>query len=352
MKKIAIFQSDLAIGGIQRSLINLLNQLDYNRVSVDLFLFDRTDFYHDQMPQAVKIIYLRPLLSYANFIPFDVLKHLIKQKKVKGNYDLAIDFNGYRVDCALGALTLHAKQHVIWIHNDYFQKRKTEPKYRLLYQFSKAKFKHYDQFIGVSLGVIASLLTTQKINEGLTQVIPNFINTDEIIKKSKEVIDFDLDSSKINLVSVGRLVYFKGFDLLLEAFKKVIDQRKDFHLYIIGDGPDKAQLIQCCSSLHLDPWVSFLGRQANPFPCMVKMDAFVLDSRYEGQGMVILEAKTLGLPVIMPKRLEKYNDAVVGTDDIVQSMLKVHKQEKKIDHLEDYNQAIKDKINRLFGIEA
>ena len=56
--------------------------------------------------------------------------------------------------------------------------------------------------------------------------------------------------------------------------------------------------------------MTLLGNQPNPFPYMDRMDGFVLTSRYEGQGMVIWEAKALGLPLYLSKNLEAYNPGV------------------------------------------
>ena len=64
-----------------------------------------------------------------------------------------------------------------------------------------------------------------------------------------------------------------------------------------------------------------MGSQKNPFEYMKKMDAFVITSRYEGQGMVILEAKVIGLPIFIPKHLEKYVEGIEGCINIEKDIL-------------------------------
>ena len=92
--------------------------------------------------------------------------------------------------------------------------------------------------------------------------------------------------------------------------------------------------------------ITFLGAKKNPFPYLKKCDYLILNSRYEGQGMVALEAKSLGLKVIMPERLNKY----LNIDYIDINDLKgVKKFKKKTDKLEDYNSNITEKINKLLG---
>jgi glycosyltransferase involved in cell wall biosynthesis len=100
------------------------------------------------------------------------------------------------------------------------------------------------------------------------------------------------------VVSVGRLVYQKGFDVLLKAFRKVRDVRAA-KLLIIGDGEKREELIMLAQALHLQDDVLFLGMQGNPFKFMRGAEAFCLASRYEGLGNVILEAMALGLPVVV-----------------------------------------------------
>lgn len=100
------------------------------------------------------------------------------------------------------------------------------------------------------------------------------------------------------IVSIGRLVHQKGFDVLIRAFKAV---RKSYHskLLIIGDGKKRAELSQLVESLNLKEDVSFLEFQHNPFKYMKRADVFCLASRYEGFGNVIIEAMTLGIPVVV-----------------------------------------------------
>ena len=121
------------------------------------------------------------------------------------------------------------------------------------------------------------------------------------------------------------------------------------HLYIIGDGPDRLKIEKQIEKLHLSDDVSLLGNQSNPFPYLRKMDAFVLDSRYEGQGIVLLEAKALGLKLIFPTRLEKYNEGLIGSESIVDVLCTVQKSVKIVDDLQFYNTDILKKLDLLLN---
>ena len=180
--------------------------------------------------------------------------------------------------------------------------------------------------------------------------IPNYIDAEEIITKSKKENSFTVDNKKYNLVTVGRICHQKGFDILIEHMENIVQQNKNVNLYIIGDGPDAPKIKKLVKRKKLQENVFFLGSQKNPFEYMKKMDAFVITSRYEGQGMVILEAKVIGLPIFIPKHLEKYVEGIEGCINIEKDILGAKKiEDKQVDYLNKYNYNIKEKIARLLS---
>ncbi|WP_346895383.1 glycosyltransferase [Clostridium sp. UBA7503] len=340
MKQIAIFQSDLNVGGIQKSLVNLLNSLDESReYEIDVYLNERTNFYNLEFSDKIHIKYLNKLPYINRFIYFNILKGIVKKYKSDKKYDIAIDFSSYRNECALGTINCDAKKKIMWIHNDMGIKKSEEFKYKILHHFFKEKFKYFDAFVAVSDGIIDSFRKESKMNNVPIYTMPNIINVNEITDKSKENHDLKLDENFTNIVSMGRLCHQKGFDLLLEDFQKALNKRKDLRLFILGDGPEKVNLEKQIKELQLGSYVKLLGNKRNPYKYLKSMDAFVLTSRYEGQGMVLWEAKALGLQVIIPKRLEKYNAGIHGVDNIVSALCEVQRKEKIYDDLNEYNQS-------------
>jgi glycosyltransferase involved in cell wall biosynthesis len=100
------------------------------------------------------------------------------------------------------------------------------------------------------------------------------------------------------LVAVGRLVPQKGFDLLLQAFAKVHSDLPEWKLVIWGEGPDRPALEAERDRLGLRGCVELPGITSRPGIWVETADAFVLSSRYEGWGIVLLEAMAAGLPVL------------------------------------------------------
>ncbi len=337
------------MGGIQRSLINLLTRLDQEKYQVDLFLFDTKIFYETAFPAYVTVRFLKPLPYFYRLLYFSIVRRFAKKLDLddEKQYDVAIDYSSYQHECAVGALSVSARKRVMWVHNDVEQTRRRELKYRLLWHFFKGKLRHYDAFAAVSDGAAEAFRRVSGIQDKPITVIPNYVDTKKIAERAAEPVEFEVDPNCFNFCSVGRLCYAKGFDLLLRDFAEAVRQRPDLRLYIIGDGEDRKKLERLIERLGIAETAKILGYQPNPFPYMRKMDGFVLTSRYEGQGMVLWEAKALGLPVLIPKRLEKYNDGIAGTDDIAGAMRAAVKTEKKPDPLDWYNQAISERIEAL-----
>jgi len=351
MKKIAILQSDLNVGGIQKSLINILGEIDYSKCMVDVYLFDRGVFFDLPEHENLRIMQCDAYPMLYRLVYFKLLRKLFPSVKTDTQYDVAIDFNSYRNECSVAASTVKAKKRVSFIHNDVKIKRENEIKYRVLWHFFKGKFKFFDEFAAVSPGIVDSFRELTGTHSKKITVIPNHINTAEIFDKAKRETDFTVDPAKYNLCTVGRLCHQKGYDILLGYMQEVFAKRQDMHLYFIGDGPDREALENQAKELGIWEHVTFLGNQQNPFCYMDKMDGFVLTSRYEGQGMVIWEATALGLELFISRNLEKYNPGIEGREDIVDALSGAERREKVYDDLHEYNENIRRTFAELIEID-
>ncbi|WP_278235133.1 glycosyltransferase [Isoptericola sp. AK164] len=99
-------------------------------------------------------------------------------------------------------------------------------------------------------------------------------------------------------ITMGRLSPEKNHARLVQAFATVVAAEPDSQLAILGGGPLLPALEKQVASLGLQDNVRLTGFQPNPYAALGEADCFVLSSDYEGQPMVILEARTLGVPVI------------------------------------------------------
>jgi glycosyltransferase involved in cell wall biosynthesis len=352
MKRIVIFQSDLRVGGIQKALVNILHQIDYTRCEVVLYLFDRRRFFQLPEHENLHVHYEKPYPFLNRLVYFPLLRRFAPRVNTGKEFDVAVDFNSYRNECAVNALTVPAKKRVMWIHNDVEIKRNNEPKYKVLFHFFRGKLKYYDEFAAVSPGIIDGFRRCTGLYDKPITAIPNQIDTEEIFAKAKAPVDFSADPACYNLCTMGRICHQKGFDILMDIFAEVRKTRHDMRLYLLGDGPDREKLEKQIASLGLDGAVTLLGNRENPFPYLAQMDGFVLTSRYEGQGLVLWEAKTLGLELFMSKHLEKYNPGLAGSDDLVSALRGAKRREKLRDDLRGYNAAITVSLRKVLELDG
>ena len=113
-----------------------------------------------------------------------------------------------------------------------------------------------------------------------------------------------------SIVSIGRLTWQKGFDILLEAFAKIRGRHSSWDLKIFGDGPLRQDLEALRDRLGLADSVKLLGQVNDPMIHLHQADLFVMASRYEGFPIVLCQAMACGLPVI-------YTDCPTGPREII-----------------------------------
>jgi len=155
-----------------------------------------------------------------------------------------------------------------------------------------------DKIIAVSNGAKSDLIEICKISPSKIVVINNPLDSEQIKGLLSEGVDRLLfHEKKYRIITCGRLSKEKNQILLLDAFKKVLDQI-DAKLIIIGDGPEREHLAQYAEKLNIMGSVCFLGYQDNPYKYISKADLFVLSSDTESFGYAIIEAMMCKIPVI------------------------------------------------------
>ena len=306
MRHILFFIESLSGGGAERVLVTLLKHFDYQKYNVTLLSLVDTGILKEEIkgiPIRYKSVILPARTRWCQiwnkikykmvyqWLPLRIVNcWIIPQKDV----DVYVAFTeGF----ATKLLSYLPQKKLAWVHIDL----KTYP-WTLnehIYRNQQEEIKAYSKFkkvVCVSHSVEKVMSGYYKLSN--TTTIYNPIDSDDITNKSMISLDKIINSSAINIVSVGRLVPQKGYDLLIPIIAKLRNEGIDVHLYLIGEGTDRALLKQLIKKNNIDEYVHLMGYLSNPFPLMKQMDLFVCSSRAEGFSLVIAEAMVLGLPIV------------------------------------------------------
>jgi glycosyltransferase involved in cell wall biosynthesis len=183
---------------------------------------------------------------------------------------------------------------VITRHSDNPFRR--SPLFRLVFTPS---WKRAGKIIAISEAVRRSMIRSEHVPSERIAVIPYGLDSQEFhaglvpgrLKSGLGIPDAPL------VGFVGRLVRPKGVDTLLRAFVEVERREPRAQLVIVGDGPWRQRLVHLGRDLGLST-VHFLGWREDVVSIMADLDVLVMPSRWEGFGLVALEAMSLGKPVI------------------------------------------------------
>lgn len=113
-----------------------------------------------------------------------------------------------------------------------------------------------------------------------------------------ENMNYTPSLSSKTVLAMGRLTYQKGFDMLIDAWAEVCKINSDWTLKIVGSGEDNDKLKQQVLDLNLSKRVEFIPVTSDVVSHYKNASIYCLSSRFEGFGMVILEAQSFGLPIV------------------------------------------------------
>ncbi|MBS4173527.1 glycosyltransferase [Bacillus sp. FJAT-49736] len=359
--KILIYGGGFLNNGITSSVINLLNAIDYDHYDVTIMDFSDNNkpekwknieklnknihFIHRMGTWNATLLewYRHALIlrrgiytaTMQRIVPIKMYKRELERIIGNTSYDIGIDFSGYSPFWASIIAFGDFKKKSIYLHNDMGQEinKKVNNKYPHR-QNLKVIFSLYNFFDNV---VSVSKLTNEQNKKSLQKVVKNIedrmkyvinnIDYEQILTQKEEfseefVIKFKdknymlsvhndnhnhleltgyqmPDENDINFINIGRLSPEKDHAKLIAAFSHIAANHPKAKLFIVGDGDLKTSLLELVKNLKLEEKVTFTGQISNPYALLHKCDCFVLSSNHEGQPMVLLEALTLGKPVIV-----------------------------------------------------
>lgn len=295
--KILFFLPNLNGGGAERVTVNILRQLDLKKFEIRLALVDKSGVLLELIPSKIIIIDLKSKKTILS---------IFKLRKIICNFNPDIIFSTLiRTHIAIDLSLTGIKNKPKLIYRS-----PTSPKHSLknkqLNELQKKllekAYRNADIIIAQTPEMKDEIVELHKIDSDRIQVMLNPIDTDLIDKKIQNT-ENPFDTNYINVVSAGRLTKEKGFDILIQSFKIIVNQNNEFRLYIIGEDVIglRKELINLVKSLDLTEHVFFLGFQTNPYMFFSHSDLYVLSSRWEGLPNTILENLYIKKPIVATK---------------------------------------------------
>ena len=298
MKKLIFFSKHMEIGGLEKSLLNLLNSLDPKKYSVELVLEEQHGPLLEQLGSHVKVREYR--LSDCSFVPLRKVINLTKRMLWKLKYGNRYDFScSYCTYSIIGSRLAQYASHnsCLYVHNDYTTIYPDTEEFKDFFaQLHTDRFRHV---LFVSNESKASFAKRLPAYEEKCDVINNIVEWESVRTKAAEPCSFTRNPEDTVFVFVGRLDEpHKRLSRLLEAFARARTARKDIHLLMVGDGPDRKLCEDLIETLGISEAVTMAGAQTNPYPYLNQGDCLVLSSDYEGFPVVYFEAMILGKDII------------------------------------------------------
>lgn len=350
MKKVLIFSHWMELGGAEKALLGLLDTIDTDNYSVDLFLMRHSGELFKHIPLKINILpenkkcasLAKPVkqviknglvdIVFLRFIAKILAFLKKKQLKISGNSGIEIEYchkftkcvlpkiSNEEYDIAISFLAPHyyvaekvkAKKKIAWIHTDY-SNVKVDVKSEL------KMWGKYDKIISISNDVTKSFIKTFPTLEDRVMVIENIISKNYIDSLVNEfTVDDEMQNDgSVKLLSIGRFGYAKNFDNVPQICKLINDSGLNVKWYLIGFGSDEGLIRQKIDEYNMQDKVIILGKKENPYPYIKACDIYVQPSRYEGKSIAVREAQILEKPVVITNFSTSQSQLNDGIDGVI-----------------------------------
>ena len=321
-KNIIIRSGSLRMGGLERVLIEVLQTIDKKKYNITLVIDDdcgEGNIFEKDIPKEIPYYFLKSkeLIEkteyykekrknlfcklmynlYMNFETFIMCKNMKNLLNKLDKADLLIDFDAGASKYINKLRNINKK--VVWIHNSIPKLKKKKSK---IERFGK-RLENYDKVVAIC----------DEMKEELGDIYPKIKN--KIVRiynpfDFERVLKLSNDDSELNFtqkeelkkdycLAISRLdTVQKDYLTLIKAFKILKDKKIYKKLYIIGDGPSKEEIQSMIEKYDLKEQIKLIGRFKNPYVWLKYCDFFVHSSKYEGFGLVLVEAAILNKLVI------------------------------------------------------
>lgn len=302
MKKRVLFLiPNLMHGGAERVLVNLVNNMDTTRFDVTLQTLFDIGVNKADLKDTVRYIGGWKHIFRGNsqimkvFSPAFLYKTIVEPY---GPYDIIVSYlEGPSARIIAGCQDTKTKK-VAWIHIELNTPRLAAVGFRTIKE-AKEAYRRYDAIVAVSKEVKKCFSDSLQLSKEL-HVIYNTNETELIREKAllaPDVKEFKYGSG-LTVCSVAKLYKVKGFDRLLNAHKRLMDDGLLHKVYILGIGEEEKALRVKIREYGVEDSFILLGFRDNPYQYVSRCDLYVCSSRREGFSTAVTESLIVGTPVV------------------------------------------------------
>ena len=311
MKRILFVLPSLGMGGMERALITIANQLIDHGYEVTVCILDDVTDLSDELDKRIRLLHkpykshLGQKIPYIRHVLYDdgmwerraTPQQLYEYYVGDEKYDVEIAFfRGLSVKIISGSTNRKAI-HLAWVHNDY---RKLSG-YQSCFQNMRQVYEAYTRFDRV-------VCVSQQAREGFieavgdtgnTVTVYNILPVSRIKTLAAERAQINVHRGKLHLVIIARLLdKAKGQLRLINAVSRLYDEGYDISLAIVGGGTDEQRIWDRIEFKNASSYITMTGSQKNPYPYIKEADLLVCASYYEGYNLTVAEALILDTPVL------------------------------------------------------
>ncbi len=294
VSKIVIYIPDLKGGGAEKVYLNLANYWIEKGIKVTFILNKKQGEYLELLNKQIKVINLNVSRIREALIKLPFVLH-----KEKASVCIAAMWPITSLTVLIFKLFFIKKTKLIisdHVNLTESIKRETNFSFSLFKLILRFTYPFADGIICVSEGVKKEICKLAKIKKNKIKTIYNPLIDEKNLKKLEYYKNFKKNNTK-TIISVGSLKEQKNHEMLIKLFSK-IDDKIDVKLLIIGSGPLKDYLKKLIKSLNQSNRISIINFDKNIYKYYLQSHIFVLTSKWEGFGNVIVEALHCGLEVI------------------------------------------------------
>lgn len=328
-KNLLVMMNSMGIGGVEKAFLNLLAFLDQDQFNITVLFYKKEGELLNRIPSWVKVEELkisnlaRNLLEYGSkrtileslrryryVTALKIILSYLKRKVIKmfsksndpyhelfkylpiynGHFDVALDFFGHSsITTYYISEKVKADIKATWLHRSDFDNQ--------IRTFS-SYYDKYDRVYGVSNACIEKFIGIFPEYAEKCETFTNILLIENIKKEAERGTGFNHHDSGMKILTVGRLVSFKGYDIAISVAAKLKKEGFQFKWYAIGEGSEREMLETLIQQYEVADSFILLGKSDNPYPYMKQCDIYVQSSRSEGYCITLAEARMLNKPIV------------------------------------------------------